>query len=572
VHPGETPSSYVFKGFLDFITRADDPRAAALRDRFVFKLIPLLNPDGVKRGHYRTDQRGVNLNRVYLDPSLELHPTIFAAKSLIAYHYNGATSLSEAADDGQVLTSVQSPSCEVRGVHVSNEASSGSQDNVCLQENSTVAVKVSCETKDEHRLENQDASGQILLKVDNKTEQNCSHVELTNDNSNQALCKTSSASELLTISDSKGHGCIVKRTESSESSDSACDNAQNGDCISDKNPINVNHSGSNHSTLSEGDSLVDNSSNLCRSSQSKNNEQIESGCDRCSSGECTTMENVAERGNGQILSAQTTTHDSNLNKNLSSMAGDSYVTEGSSKDSSDAGVSSQSHQASRDDPSNTAVSSTCNSEPAENFREQTGSSQSPDTSCSATQSTNESDFIPCTDRVSQPGNDIDSGESMPLNYIQTKEITVTVDNVKSVAPSAAQGSGLEAINTAQKGANSHTMVQAQNSENKQLDISASKVNESKLDATDTKLAFYVDLHGHASKRGCFMYGNYFEDEESYAQCMLFPKLISMNSSHFDFTACNFTEKNMYSRDRRDGMSKEGSGRVAVYKMTGLPYW
>jgi hypothetical protein len=69
-----------------------------------------------------------------------------------------------------------------------------------------------------------------------------------------------------------------------------------------------------------------------------------------------------------------------------------------------------------------------------------------------------------------------------------------------------------------------------------------------------------------------MYGNYFEDEESYTQCMLFPKLISMNSSHFDFTACNFTEKNMYSRDRRDGMSKEGSGRVAVYKMTGLPYW
>ena len=29
---------------------------------------------------------------------------------------------------------------------------------------------------------------------------------------------------------------------------------------------------------------------------------------------------------------------------------------------------------------------------------------------------------------------------------------------------------------------------------------------------------------------------------------------------------------MYSRDKRDGMSKEGSGRVAMYKMTGLPHW
>ena len=51
--------------------------------------------------------------------------------------------------------------------------------------------------------------------------------------------------------------------------------------------------------------------------------------------------------------------------------------------------------------------------------------------------------------------------------------------------------------------------------------------------------------------------------------MLFPKCISMNTAHFDFTGCNFTERNMYTKDKRDGMSKEGSGRVAIYKAIGI---
>ncbi len=51
--------------------------------------------------------------------------------------------------------------------------------------------------------------------------------------------------------------------------------------------------------------------------------------------------------------------------------------------------------------------------------------------------------------------------------------------------------------------------------------------------------------------------------------MLYPKLISLNSAHFDFLGCNFTEKNMYARDKRDGQSKEGSGRVAIHKAIGL---
>lgn len=62
-------------------------RAEAIRDNFVVKMIPMLNPDGVADGHYRTDTRGVNLNRFYLNPDPQLHPSIFATKRIILHHH-----------------------------------------------------------------------------------------------------------------------------------------------------------------------------------------------------------------------------------------------------------------------------------------------------------------------------------------------------------------------------------------------------------------------------------------------------------------------------------------------------
>ncbi|XP_040897730.1 cytosolic carboxypeptidase 1 isoform X4 [Toxotes jaculatrix] len=84
VHPGETNASWVMKGTLEFLM-GSSPLAASLREAYIFKIVPMLNPDGVVNGNHRCSLSGEDLNRQWQNPNPELHPTIYHTKSLLQY-------------------------------------------------------------------------------------------------------------------------------------------------------------------------------------------------------------------------------------------------------------------------------------------------------------------------------------------------------------------------------------------------------------------------------------------------------------------------------------------------------
>lgn len=82
VHPGETNSSWVMKGIMDFLL-SDTPDAKLLRDAFIFKLVPMLNPDGVIVGNYRCSLSGCDLNRSYSSNLTASFPTVHAMRTMV---------------------------------------------------------------------------------------------------------------------------------------------------------------------------------------------------------------------------------------------------------------------------------------------------------------------------------------------------------------------------------------------------------------------------------------------------------------------------------------------------------
>ncbi len=79
-HPGETMAEWWMEGFLDRLLAPSDAVATAILDKAVFYVVANMNPDGSRRGHLRTNAAGANLNREWLEPTMERSPEVFLVR------------------------------------------------------------------------------------------------------------------------------------------------------------------------------------------------------------------------------------------------------------------------------------------------------------------------------------------------------------------------------------------------------------------------------------------------------------------------------------------------------------
>ncbi|EAR93599.3 zinc carboxypeptidase family protein (macronuclear) [Tetrahymena thermophila SB210] len=87
MHPGEAPGSWMCHGLIESLL-SQNAEIQQIRKKVIFKVIPMMNPDGVIIGNYRTGLAGLDLNRQFGDNNLtgvtnQLFPSVQALKNLI---------------------------------------------------------------------------------------------------------------------------------------------------------------------------------------------------------------------------------------------------------------------------------------------------------------------------------------------------------------------------------------------------------------------------------------------------------------------------------------------------------
>ena len=96
-HPGETMAEWFVEGMLERLVDRDDPVARVLLERAVFHVVPNMNPDGSARGNLRTNATGANLNREWLEPTVERSPEVLCVRD--AMHGTGVAAFLDVHGD-----------------------------------------------------------------------------------------------------------------------------------------------------------------------------------------------------------------------------------------------------------------------------------------------------------------------------------------------------------------------------------------------------------------------------------------------------------------------------------------
>jgi hypothetical protein len=385
VHPGETQSSFVLNGFVKFILRESDPRAAMLRRKYVFKLIPMLNPDGVFKGHYRTDCRGINLNRIYSKPSFSLHPPIYAARKLLLYAHHGY----EVFESEAVVDQVPGPSKQEEVPKMCEPPPSPGGPSRWLR-SSEPEVSISPRKREVSPMGG------------------------------------------LPVRPPDGWYEMTETSRCSEGDESIADFSVSGNVNRVIRPPPFAAAALGSEALTERTSFA---------------------------GAFSAPANPVQRSNVRRVSVSS-----------------------SGAQSLEGGVAGRMDLSAAGGEEGVAAA------------------------------------------INPPDIDLETNNA---NLEFAKKLSDTI--AKEAEQPKSEGDG----------------------------------------AKESGLLLYVDIHGHASKRGIFMYGNHFSDVDTKVSSMLLPKLMSINCANFDFPACNFTEKNMYMKDRHTGAGRDGSGRVSCFKATGL---
>jgi cytosolic carboxypeptidase protein 2/3 len=82
VHPGETNASWITHRIIDYLL-GNSKIARGLRNRVIFHIIPMINPDGVVLGNHRCSFLGRDINRSFEHPNSKLEPEPFCLRKHI---------------------------------------------------------------------------------------------------------------------------------------------------------------------------------------------------------------------------------------------------------------------------------------------------------------------------------------------------------------------------------------------------------------------------------------------------------------------------------------------------------